>query len=109
MRSRRGYTAPRGKPSTPKAPPNDQTSPPVRELLDSPLPTNGIKLRAVAMPFKGSPPNASVAVVIEADGRSFNFAEKDGKFDERFRGVDAGHRRLGQDSRRRSKPRSTSR
>jgi VWFA-related protein len=79
VRSRRGYTAPRGKPSTPKTSPNDQTSPPVRELLDSPLPTNGIKLRAVAMPFKGSPPNASVAVVIEADGRSFNFVEKDGK------------------------------
>jgi VWFA-related protein len=79
VRSRRGYTAPRGKPSTPKTSPNDQTSPPVRELLDSPLPTNGIKLRAVAMPFKGSPPNASVAVVVEADGRSFNFAEKDGK------------------------------
>jgi VWFA-related protein len=79
VRSRRGYTAPRGKPSTPKTSPNDQTSPPVRELLDSPLPTNGIKLRAVAMPFKGSPPNASVAMVVEADGRSFNFAEKDGK------------------------------
>jgi VWFA-related protein len=79
VRSRRGYTAPRGKPSTPKTSPNDQTSPPVRELLDSPLPTNGIKLRAVAMPFKGSPPNASVAVIIEADGRSFNFVEKDGK------------------------------
>ncbi len=79
VRSRRGYTAPRGKPPSPKTAPNDQTSPPVRELLDSPLPTNGIKLRAVAMPFKGSPPNTSVAIVIEADGRSFNFAEKDGK------------------------------
>jgi len=79
VRSRRGYTAPRGKAPTQKAVPNDQTSPPVRELLDSPLPINGIKLRAVAMPFKGSPPNASVALVIEADGHSFNFAEKDGK------------------------------
>ena len=79
VRSRRGYTAPRGKPSVPKSPPNDQTSAPVRELLDSPLPTSGIKMRAVAMPFKGTPPNASVALVIEADGRSFNFAEKDGK------------------------------
>lgn len=79
VRSRRGYTAPRGKPSVAKSPPNDQTSAPVRELLDSPLPTSGIKMRAVAMPFKGTPPNASVALVIEADGRSFNFAEKDGK------------------------------
>jgi VWFA-related protein len=79
VRSRRGYTAPRGKPSVPKSPPNDQTSAPVRELLDSPLPTSGIKMRVVAMPFKGTPPNASVALVIEADGRSFNFADKDGK------------------------------
>jgi VWFA-related protein len=79
VRSRRGYTAPRGKAPAPKAPSKDQTSAPVRELLDSPLPTNGIKLRAVAMPFKGAPPNASVAVVIEADGRSFAFVEKDGK------------------------------
>ena len=79
VRSRRGYTAPRGKAPAQKAVPNDQTSAPVRELLDSPLPLNGIKLRAVAMPFKGSPPNASVALVIEADGHSFNFAEKDGK------------------------------
>ena len=79
VRSRRGYTAPRGKAPAQKAVPNDQTSAPVRELLDSPLPMNGIKLRAVAMPFKGSPPNASVALVIEADGHSFNFAEKDGK------------------------------
>jgi VWFA-related protein len=80
VRSRRGYTAPRGKAANPKPPSNDQTSPQVREALDSPLPMNGIKLRAVAMPFKGSPPNASIAVVVEADGRSFNFTEKDGKF-----------------------------
>jgi VWFA-related protein len=84
VRSRRGYTAPRGKAASPKAPANDQTSPQVREALDSPLPMNGIKLRAVAMPFKGSPPNASIAVVVEADGRSFNFTEKDGKFTSDF-------------------------
>jgi VWFA-related protein len=79
VRSRRGYTAPRGKAPAPKAQSKDQTSAPVRELLDSPLPMNGIKLRAVAMPFKGTPPNASVALVIEADGHAFNFTEKDGK------------------------------
>ncbi len=84
VRSRRGYTAPRGKAASPKAPANDQTSPQVREALDSPLPMNGIKLRAVATPFKGSPPNASIAVVVEADGRSFNFTEKDGKFTSDF-------------------------
>jgi VWFA-related protein len=84
VRSRRGYTAPRGKAASPKPPANDQTSPQVREALDSPLPMNGIKLRAVAMPFKGSPPNASIAVVVEADGRSFNFTEKDGKFTSDF-------------------------
>ena len=39
VRSRRGYTAPRGKaPTPPKVPAGDKTSPQVREALDSPLP-----------------------------------------------------------------------
>jgi VWFA-related protein len=80
VRSRRGYTAPRGKAaSAPKTAPNDQTSPQLREALDSPLPLAGLKLHASAAAFKGTPPNASVVLAIEADGHSFAFNEKDGK------------------------------
>ena len=81
VRSRRGYTAPRGKPpERPKAAANDQTSAQVREALDSPLPISGLRLHAFAAPFKGAAPNTDVSVTVEAEGRSFGFQEKDGKF-----------------------------
>jgi VWFA-related protein len=81
VRSRRGYTAPRGKaPGPAKVPPGDKTSPEVREALDSPLPLGGMTLRVFAAPFKGTPPNTAVAVTIEAAGNDFGFEQKDGKF-----------------------------
>ncbi|MBK5299252.1 MAG: VWA domain-containing protein, partial [Vicinamibacteria bacterium] len=67
VRSRRGYTAPRGKaPSPPKVPAGDKTSPQVREALDSPLPLPALTLNVFAAPFKGAAPNTAVAVTIEA-------------------------------------------
>ena len=81
VRYRRGYTAPRGKPpELPKAPPGDKTSSAVREALNSPLPLSGLRLRAFAAPFKGAAPNADVSVTVEADGSSFGFTPKDGKY-----------------------------
>jgi VWFA-related protein len=81
VRSRRGYTAPRGKaPSPPKVPASDKTSPQVREALDSPLPLPSLTLNVFAAPFKGTAPNTAVAVTIEAAGNDFGFDEKDGKF-----------------------------
>ena len=81
VRYRRGYTAARGKaPELPKAAPGDKTSPQVREALNSPLPTSGLKLRATAVPFKGAAPNTDVSVTVEADGSSFGFTKKDGKY-----------------------------
>ena len=81
VRSRRGYTAPRGKaPSPPKVPATDKTSPQVREALDSPLPLPALTLSVFAAPFKGTAPNTAVAVTIEAAGNDFGFEEKDGKF-----------------------------
>lgn len=80
VRSRRGYTAPRGKaPSPPKVPAGDKTSPQVREALDSPLPLPALTLNVFAAPFKGAAPNTAVAVTIEAAGNDFGFDEKDGK------------------------------
>ena len=81
VRSRRGYTAPRGKaPAPPKVPATDKTSPQVREALDSPLPLPSLTLSVFAAPFKGTAPNTAVAVTIEAAGNDFGFNEKDGKF-----------------------------
>jgi VWFA-related protein len=80
VRSRRGYTAPRGKaPSPPKVPASDKTSPQVREALDSPLPLPSLTLNVFAAPFKGTAPNTAVSVTIEAAGNDFGFEEKDGK------------------------------
>ena len=80
VRSRRGYTAPRGKaPEPPKTPPGDKTSPQIREALGSPLPLSSLTLAVAAAPFKGTAPKSSVSVTIEAEGRDFGFEEKDGK------------------------------
>jgi len=80
VRSRRGYTAPKGKPPAPTRAPDDKTSPELRQALDSPLPLPGVTLRAFAAPFRGTAPNASVLVGVEAEGADINFAQKDGKF-----------------------------
>ena len=80
VRSRRGYTAPRGKPpAPPKEQANEQASVQVREALESPLPMPGLTLRVFAAPFKGTDKNTAVSVTIEADGRDFGFVEKDGR------------------------------
>jgi len=81
VRARRGYVAPRGRaPVAPALEGQDHASPAVREALDSPVPIGGLRLSAFAAPFKGTAPNASVLVVIEADGRDLLFAEKNGRF-----------------------------
>ena len=81
VHARRGYSAPRGKaPEKPKVPAGDQTSPQVREALDSPVPMSGMKLHAFAAPFKGTAPDTDVSVTVEAEGGSFAFENKDGKF-----------------------------
>jgi VWFA-related protein len=84
VRSRKGYTAPRGKAPSPKEASGDKASPELREALDSPLPLPGITLRAFAAPFRGEAPNASVAVSVEAEGGDLQFAQKDGKFVDKF-------------------------
>jgi VWFA-related protein len=80
VRSRRGYTAPRGKaPAPAKVPVDDQATPQLREALNSPLPISGLTLRAFAAPFKGTGKNTAVTVTVEAEGSDFGFGEKDGR------------------------------
>ena len=81
VRSRKGYLAPHGKlaaAATPEA--AEGTPPALREVLGSPLPIPGLRLAATAAPFKGKAPNASVRLVVQADGRDLSFKEQDGKF-----------------------------
>jgi VWFA-related protein len=81
VRARRGYAAPRGK--TPPAPALDireEVSPAVKEALSSPVPVAGLQFAVFAAPFKGKAPDASVLVVVQADGRGLRLVEKDGAF-----------------------------
>jgi VWFA-related protein len=82
VRSRNGYFEARGRrPSDPK-PSSSQVTPALAEALGSPLPVNGVAIRAFAAPFKGAAPNAAVAYVAEVDVNGFDFVEKDGTFSE---------------------------
>lgn len=83
IRSRAGYTAPRGRtPSITSAAARTEASPEVRAALDSPLPVSGLGLRVFAAPFAGPDRKSSVAVVVEFDPRTLSFIEKDGAFTE---------------------------
>jgi hypothetical protein len=55
-------------------------SPALAEALGSPLPVAGLPLKVFAAAFKGTPPNASVAVALEIDASKLDFVEKDGLF-----------------------------
>ena len=80
VRARKGYTAPKGKAQSTTTLANTKTSPALREALDSPIPISGLALSVFAAPFKGTAPNASIAVTIEIEGRGLSFAEQNGLF-----------------------------
>ena len=85
VRARSGYyEARRGsRPATSRLATNSEALPSVAAAMDSPLPIAGFPIRVFAAPFKGTAPNAEVALVIELDGTSLNFTEKDGAFAEK--------------------------
>ena len=88
VRSRRGYVAPRGRaPEAPRPAGNAAASAVTTSLndaLSSPIAINGIPMTVYAGAYKGTAPNAAVALVIEMAGRDFRFAEKDGTFNDRI-------------------------
>lgn len=95
VRSRRGYVAPRGRaPNT--RPPASATvlDTAMGSALNSPIPVPGIPLSLSAAAFKGTAPNASVALTLEMRADAFRFTEKGGTFLDRvqvaFSAVDAG-------------------
>jgi hypothetical protein len=79
VRSRSGYVAPRGRAPETKAT-NDGASAAVRDAMNSPLPMTGVPVSVFAAAFKGTAPNASVAIAAEIEAGVFTFTEKDGTF-----------------------------
>ena len=76
VRARRGYVAPVPKKETsnkPAAAPN--TSPDLRDALDSPIPISGLTVSAFAAPFKGTGSKVAIAMAIEVDGRGLTFKQ----------------------------------
>jgi VWFA-related protein len=77
VRSRKGYNAPvppkKEKPA--KGSPEERTSPPLREALDSPIAISGLTISAFAAPFKGAGSNVAIAMAIEVDGSGLKFTQ----------------------------------
>jgi VWFA-related protein len=97
VRARSGYYAARGRaPATPAATAAaaDALSPAVAGALGSPLPMAGFPIRVFAAPFKGTAPNASLAIAVELDVSKLEFVENAGVFSETidvaFTAIEAG-------------------
>jgi VWFA-related protein len=96
VRARRGYVAPRGRapqPTPTVAADGGTLGPAASAALSSPIPTAGIPLTVFAAPFKGTAPNASVALSLEMRADEFRFTERNNIFSDRvevvFTAVDA--------------------
>ena len=76
--AREGYVRPRGEgEERPETRAVKDTSPEVRELLESAWPQPGLTLGVTAATFKGSDGGASVAVTIQLPGQGLPFRQKD--------------------------------
>jgi hypothetical protein len=85
VRARRGYAAPRGR--APDTRPPAGTTPlaaAANSALNSPIPIAGIPMSLFAAPYKGTAPNATVALALELRADDFKFAEKNGTFVDRL-------------------------
>jgi VWFA-related protein len=84
VRSRSGYYEARGRapaPQTASTGPN-ALNPAVGGALASPLPVAGFPMKVFAAPFKGTAPNASLAITVEMDASKLDFVENAGAFNE---------------------------
>ena len=105
VRARRGYVAPRGR--APQPPPavaadGGQLGPAASAALSSPIPTGSIPLTLFAAPFKGTAPNASVALALEMRVERVQVRGAQRHLQRSRRGGVHGGRRQGHDSPRRS-------
>ncbi len=88
VRARRGYVAPRGRAPDPEpavvSSDSDALSPAAASALSSPIPIGGIPLALFAAAYKGTAPNASIALALEMEVDRFTFVETDGIFNDRI-------------------------
>jgi len=82
VRARRGYAAPRGRPAAAAKASNDPSEAALKSAIESPLPTTGIPMRLFAAPYKGTPPNAAIALAVELNIDALKFTQKNGTFDD---------------------------
>jgi VWFA-related protein len=79
--ARRDYIEPRGRAPVAATPTVAAgTSVALRDVVNSPLPLSGLTMSATAAAFKGTAPNASISIVIEARGRDLNLRNEGGKY-----------------------------
>jgi VWFA-related protein len=85
VRARRGYAAPRGRAPAPSV---RATTDPLEDALkaavESPLAMSGIPMRLFAAPYKGTPPNAAVAVAVELGIGGFKVAQENRTFNDKL-------------------------
>ena len=80
VRARRGYVAPRGRPAATTNASNNPLETALKAAMESPLPTSGIPMRLFAAPYKGTAPNAAVAIAVELNINALKFTEKNGTY-----------------------------
>jgi hypothetical protein len=91
VRSRRGYVAPRGRAPEPvRAAADNPALNAANEAAASPIPVGGLPITVFAAPFKGTAPNASIAVAIEMRVNDFLFTEANGTMNGRAEVVFSG-------------------
>jgi VWFA-related protein len=80
VRSRNGYFEPRGRAPRPPARPATAMPAALADALGSPIPIGGVPVKVFAAAFKGTAPNAAVAITVEMGASQFDFVEKAGAF-----------------------------
>ncbi|MGE0591594.1 MAG: VWA domain-containing protein [Vicinamibacterales bacterium] len=78
VRTRDGYLAPRGRADAPVAPDPNPLVAAVNEAVASPLAVTALPMRLFAAAYKGTAPNATVALSLELSAADVAFMEADG-------------------------------
>lgn len=84
VRSRRGYVSPKGKPAAAPVASDKAVIPAVAESLASPLPVSAVPMRLYAGAFRGTAPNAAVAIALEFDVSTLNFVQQNGTYNDKL-------------------------
>jgi VWFA-related protein len=82
VRARRGYVAPRGRPAAAARASNEPAETALKAAVESPLPMTGIPMRLFAAPYKGTPPNATIALAVELNIDALKFTQKNGTYND---------------------------